>query len=151
LLVLGPAAVKSAQRVDTAGCQLDVAPTILGVIGRPYDSVFYGRNLLSPAAHRFALLNHNRSIAIYREPELVTLSLGKLVERFTRRDRRSLIRQPSIQPRKPAAQDAAALFQTADELYSERRYSVRPMARPTPLWPVAARKSLIPNLSTISF
>ncbi len=125
LLILGPAAVKNPQRVNTAGCQLDVTPTILGLIGRPYDSVFYGRDLLSPAAHRFALLNHNRSIAIYRAPELVTLSLGKVVERFTRSDRKTLTRQPLDGNTEAASLDATALFQTADELYNQRRYSAR--------------------------
>jgi phosphoglycerol transferase MdoB-like AlkP superfamily enzyme len=124
LLIVGPAAVQHSQRIDTAGCQLDVAPTILGLIGRPYDSVFYGRDLLTPAAERFALLNHNRSIAIYREPELVALSLGKVVERFTRADRHTLIKQGLDAATQEAAKDATALFQTADELYRERRYTI---------------------------
>ena len=132
LLILGPAAVKSAQRVATAGCQLDVTPTILGLIGRPYDSVFYGRDLLAPAANRFALLNHNRSIAIYREPELVALSLGKVVERFTREDRKTLARQPMDASTEAASQDAIALFQTADELYNQHRYSARPTQQAIP-------------------
>lgn len=133
LLILGPAAVKQAARIETAGCQLDVAPTLLGLIGRPYDSVFYGRDLLSPASARFALLNHNRSIALYREPELIALSLGKVVERFTRIDRTKLERRPLDPATEYAAGDAAALFQTADELYSQRRYAVKPTnAEPTP-------------------
>ena len=126
LLIAGPAAVEKARRIATPGCQLDIAPTLLGIIGRPYDSIFYGRDLLAPAASRFALLNHNRSIAIYREPELVALSLGKVVERFTHRDRGTLDRQPPDAATWEAARDATALFQTADELYTQRRYTVRP-------------------------
>jgi phosphoglycerol transferase MdoB-like AlkP superfamily enzyme len=125
LLVVGPAAVNKACRIDTLGCQLDIAPTLLGLIGRPYESTFFGRDLLAPASSRFALLNHNRSIAIYREPELVTLSLGKVIERFTRADRRSLTRQPLDLTADEAARDATALFQVADELYSQRRFVVR--------------------------
>ena len=125
MLIVGPAAVPAARRVETHGCQLDVAPTILSIIGRPYDSVFYGRDLLSPASARFALLNHNRSIAIYREPELVALSLGKVVERFTRTDRKTLVRQPLDAPTEESARNATALYQTADELYNQRRYSVK--------------------------
>jgi phosphoglycerol transferase MdoB-like AlkP superfamily enzyme len=126
LLIAGPAAVTKPLRVETPGCQLDVAPTILGLIGRPYDSVFYGRDLLAPAARRFALLNHNRSIALYREPELVALSLGKVVERFTRQDRKTLVHQSLDAPTEEAARDATALFQTADELYMQHRYEVIP-------------------------
>jgi phosphoglycerol transferase MdoB-like AlkP superfamily enzyme len=125
LLVLGPAAVSKAIRIDTLGCQLDIGPTLLGLIGRPYESTFFGRDLLALASSRFALLNHNRSIAIYRESELVTLSLGKVIERFTRADRRSLTRQPLDSAADEAARDATALFQVADELYSQRRFVVR--------------------------
>jgi len=129
LLLVGPSVVKSATRVDTLGCQLDIAPTLLGLIGRPYDSTFFGRDLLAPASSRFALLNHNRSIAIYREPELVALSLGKIVEHFTRIDRKTLVRQAEDSSASEAADDATALFQVADELYSQRRYRVREESR----------------------
>ena len=126
MLIAGPAAVAQAKRVETLGCQLDVAPTIMSLIGRPYDSVFYGRDLLSPASARFALLNHNRSIALYREPELVALSLGKVIERFTRtdrknthppsarrRDRRSLPRRHGALPNSRRTLHAAALLRAA--------------------------------------
>lgn len=124
LLILGPAVVPQSRRINTLGCQLDVAPTLLGLIGRPYDSVFYGRDLLAPAASRFALLNHNRSIALYREPELVALSLGKVIERYTRTNRKTLICQPLDAATEEMSHEATALFQTADELYTQRRYAV---------------------------
>ena len=130
MLIVGPAAVAQARRVETHGCQLDVAPTVMGIIGRPYDSVFYGRDLLAPASSRFALLNHNRSIALYREPELVALSLGKVIERFTRRDERTLVRQELDDATHEASRDAIALFQTAYELYFQRRFSVQSLGNP---------------------
>jgi phosphoglycerol transferase MdoB-like AlkP superfamily enzyme len=130
MLLAGPAVVKAPSRVDTLGCQLDVAPTLMGLIGRPYESTFFGRDLLQPAAHRFALLNHNRSIAIYREPELVALSLGKVVERFTRVDEKTLERRDLDPTTEAASRDATALFQTADELYNERRYNIKAAAAP---------------------
>ncbi len=126
LLILGPAAVKAPVRIDTLGCQLDFAPTVLGMIGRPYDTVFYGRDLLAPAASRFALMNHNRSIALFRENEMIALSLGKVIERFKRTDRNTVSREPLDDSTTEAAADATALFQTASELYNERRYSISP-------------------------
>ena len=42
MLIAGPAVVKTARRASMLGCQLDVGPTLLGLIGRPYDSVFLG-------------------------------------------------------------------------------------------------------------
>jgi phosphoglycerol transferase MdoB-like AlkP superfamily enzyme len=129
MLVLGPTAVKAPSRVDVHGCQLDVAPTILGMIGRPYDTVFYGRDLLAPAAMRFAVMHHNRSIALYRGDEMIALSLGKVVERFVRASRKSVERS-SESANAEAAADTTALFQTAAELYNERRYRVVPAIPP---------------------
>jgi phosphoglycerol transferase MdoB-like AlkP superfamily enzyme len=126
LIVTGGTLAGQPRRVETPGCQLDVAPTLLGLIGRPYDTVFYGRDLLAPAADRFALLNHNRSIALYRGSEMVALSLGKVIERFTARDRKTLELQPLDAATREQANDATALFQTADELYNQHRYSVQP-------------------------
>lgn len=42
MLIAGPAVVKTARHASMLGCQLDVGPTRLGLIGRPYDSFFLG-------------------------------------------------------------------------------------------------------------
>jgi phosphoglycerol transferase MdoB-like AlkP superfamily enzyme len=125
---VGPAVVKQPLKVDVPGCQLDVAPTLLGLIGRPYETVFYGRDLLHPAADRFALLNHNRSIGIYRAPNMVALSLGRVTERFSRVNRNTLQRESLGSEGKESADDVTALFQTADELYRAHHFAVRPPA-----------------------
>src|SRR5207253_9088894 len=46
LVILGPAVVRAPQRLPQLGCSLDVAPTVLGLLGRPYDTMFFGRDLL---------------------------------------------------------------------------------------------------------
>jgi hypothetical protein len=80
----------------------------------------------SPRRRRFALLNHNRSIALYRDPDMIALSLGKVVERFARVDRQTMSRVPMDADAVETAKDATALFQTADELYMQRGYAVTP-------------------------
>jgi phosphoglycerol transferase MdoB-like AlkP superfamily enzyme len=52
LVILGPAAVKSAARVSRLGSSLDVGPTLLGLIGRPYETLFFGRDLLAASPAR---------------------------------------------------------------------------------------------------
>ncbi len=52
LLIAGPAVVKSPSRVGQLGCSLDVPTTILGLLGRPYESMFFGRDLLQEPAGR---------------------------------------------------------------------------------------------------
>ncbi|MDB6057849.1 MAG: Sulfatase, partial [Verrucomicrobiales bacterium] len=124
LLVLGPAAVNSPSRHSELGCQLDVAPTILGLIGRPYQSMFYGRDLLKNG-NRFAVLNHNRDIGMYRDGHLVVLNLKGGVEYFLGEPKGEDMKlSPADAVDVELEHDAIALFQTADDLYINRRFRV---------------------------
>ncbi|MEI6712700.1 MAG: LTA synthase family protein [Verrucomicrobiota bacterium] len=112
---------------DVLGCQLDVAPTILSIVGRPYDSLFFGRDLLSPVpAPRRAMLNHNRSVGIYRDNRLVALSLNKVVEQFKGDPKGKLERIPVDEEAQEIANEATALLQVADDLYMHRNYRWKP-------------------------
>lgn len=123
LLFLGPAVVKQPTRNAVLGSQIDVAPTILGLLGRPYESMFYGRDLMKQ--HReFVVLNHNRDIGMYRDHHLVVLNLKKGVEYFhgdpKTENMRKIVSQDPID--RDVESDATALFQTADQLYMSRNY-----------------------------
>jgi phosphoglycerol transferase MdoB-like AlkP superfamily enzyme len=124
LLVLGPAVGSRPSRVATLGGQLDVAPTVLGLIGRPYECSFFGRNLLSlPPQTGRALLHHNRDIGLYEGERMAVLGLNQSVEYFHGDPRTEPLRQVD----KPdeldgkAERDAAALFLVADDLYRTQR------------------------------
>ncbi len=124
-LIAGPCVVDKPQRIDVPGCQLDITPTILGLIGRPYRSLFYGHDLLKPGAaeRNKSLMHHNRSIAIYRDQRQVVFGLNKSVEYW-----QGVIGSGKMERAKEdeiflgLQQDGAALFTTADALYTNRRY-----------------------------
>jgi phosphoglycerol transferase MdoB-like AlkP superfamily enzyme len=124
LLITGPAVVKAPARLGQLGCSLDVAPTILGLIGRPYETLFFGRDLLNQPDNERVLINHNRDIGMFARERLVVFGLRKTVE-FYRGDPK---RQELESLDKPApaddelSKDAIALFQVADDLYLGRRY-----------------------------
>lgn len=126
-LVVGPAVVEKATRVAIPGCQLDVAPTILGLLDRPYDTVFFGHDLCRvPPEQTRALINHNRSIGLYRGERLVTFSLNKIVDAYTGTPWTGFT--PLVPPdatTQPLIEEATALFQVADELYTGGRYRVQ--------------------------
>jgi phosphoglycerol transferase MdoB-like AlkP superfamily enzyme len=129
LVITGPAAVKTPARIGQLGCSLDVAPTILGLVGRPYDSLFFGRDLLKcePQEGR-ALLNHNRDIGLLAGDRLVVLGLMKTVEFYAGDPKRvdvSLVREPTEADHRLEL-DAMALYQVADDLYVHQRYSLDP-------------------------
>lgn len=125
LLIAGPAVVKTPQRLGQLGCSLDVAPTALGLVGRPYDSLFFGRDLLklSPPQGR-ALLNHNRDIGLLARDRMVVLGLMQ-TEEFYSGDPKRIEMKPLLHPEptdRQLEENAMSLFQIADELYMHQQY-----------------------------
>ncbi len=129
LIIVGPAVVTNAARVDALGSSLDVSPTLLGLIGRPYDSLFFGRDLLKqPPGKGRVPLNHNRDIGLYMDERMVTLGLRKTVEYYTG-DPRKTEAVPNPQPSAADLElekDCEALYQVADELYTSRQFRLDP-------------------------
>jgi len=127
LVILGPAAVKASARVSQLGCSLDVSPTILGLLGRPYQSLFFGRDLLkSKPEEGRVFLNHNRDIGMLAGERMVVLGLRQTDE-FYQGDPKvvdvNLLPQPTDTDRE-LEKDAIAIYQVADDLYMHRRYRI---------------------------
>ena len=127
MVLLGPTFVNSPQRVSTLASQVDVVPTLLGMLGRPYQSLFFGRDLFKEIPNeRLVLVNHNRSVGAYRNQRLVVLSLNKKVEFFHgdpkagQMQRRDQGEAEDLELLK----DATAMFQVADELYMNYRFTL---------------------------
>jgi phosphoglycerol transferase MdoB-like AlkP superfamily enzyme len=128
LVIVGPAVIKEPSRVPQLGCSLDVAPTILGMLGRPYQTLFFGRDLLnSPPEGGRVLINHNRDIGMFRDDRLVVLGINKTVEFYRGNPKKQdmhHVAQPDAADLE-LERDATALFQTADDLYMHERYRVQ--------------------------
>ena len=112
---------------------MDIPMTILAMIGRPYEVMFFGRNLLKlPKGDGRAFLNHNRDIGMFAKERLVVLGLQKTVE-FWKGDPKKTGLEPLPHPgpfEKELERDAIAMFQVADEMYMNHRYHLDP--DPTP-------------------
>lgn len=128
LVILGPAAVKSPERIPILGNSLDVAPTILGMLGRPYETMFFGRNLFneSPADKQHALLNHNRSIGLFRNDKFVVLGLKQGVEFYSGNPKQVDLRPwtTATDADREQEKDAISIYQVADDLYMNNRYRI---------------------------
>ncbi|MEY2428695.1 MAG: hypothetical protein QOJ40_1580 [Verrucomicrobiota bacterium] len=127
LLIAGPAVVKAPSRVSQVGCSLDVSPTILGLLGRPYETMFFGRDLLNMQSEDGRVfLGHNRDIGMLAHDRLVVLGLMKTSEFYEGNPKvmeMSLLPQPTDADRE-LEKDAIAIYQVADDLYSNRRYRI---------------------------
>ena len=109
----------SPRHVDTLVSQLDVAPTVLGLLNISYDSVFFGKDALAPGP-RWALLNHNRDIALLRGGMIS--ELGFRQTRATYAYDAGTNMQNRIADDAEGTRDAASVFQVAYSLYAGRRY-----------------------------
>jgi phosphoglycerol transferase MdoB-like AlkP superfamily enzyme len=109
------------RRVDTLMTQIDVAPTVLGMLGLPYEAPFFGQDVLHvPEASRIALFSHDHDVAIYRDGRLAVMGMdGKVRDYLYGREGETFT---------PVAPDPAldalgvAYFQTATELFQAHHY-----------------------------
>jgi phosphoglycerol transferase MdoB-like AlkP superfamily enzyme len=127
LVIAGPAVVKSPARIGQLGCSLDVAPTVLGLIGRPYETMFFGRDLLKmkPEEGR-VFINHNRDIGMMAGERLVVLGLMNTVEFYEGNPKVENIKRMS-RPEDTdleVEKDAIAIYQVADDLYTHQLYRI---------------------------
>ena len=110
------------RRVDGLMTQIDIAPTVLGLLGLPYEAPFFGQDVLhEPAdASRVALFSHDHDVAIYRDGRIAVLGMDGQVRDF--------LYDRSRDSFKPVAADPAldalgiAYFQTASDLFKAHQY-----------------------------
>ena len=107
--------------IDTLTGQIDIAPTVLGLLGFGYRAPFFGQDVLAhPEARRIALFSHNHDVGILEGDRMVVLGLNR-TERFFSYDRATDKYTPA--PGDPALADLGiAYYQTAFELFHEHAY-----------------------------
>ena len=127
LLVLAPGRITPG-RVDTETSQIDLAPTVLGMLGLPYDAPFFGQDVLHwSGGPRTLLFNHNHTVAAFRDGHLAILDLNRKVrcERYERAS--GSARRESDRFTTEACDGAlvdltTAYFQVGYELFTQGRY-----------------------------
>lgn len=109
------------RRVDTLAGQIDIAPTLLGLLGIPYTAPFFGQNLLGPnPGPRIALFNHNHDIALYRDGRIVVLGLQRKSTTYSYDKEKNTFK---VEPRDTDLEDLAiAYYQTAFEQFRSHNY-----------------------------
>jgi phosphoglycerol transferase MdoB-like AlkP superfamily enzyme len=123
LLLYSPRHIKPG-RVDTLTSQIDIAPTVIGMLGFDYDSTFFGIDVLRKDIRpdRLIPLNHNRDIALFDGRNLYELGFRKTSAQYAYDPVTHLQTRTAIEPER--MKDAIAVFQKAFEFYNERRYNI---------------------------
>jgi phosphoglycerol transferase MdoB-like AlkP superfamily enzyme len=120
LLVYSPKHIRPGT-VEALGSQIDIAPTVLGLLNMSYDSVFFGRDLLlADAGDKYALLSHNRDVALYRQGELIELGIRRASNTFVY-DKKANI-QTATARNEEQIKNAVSIFQVAYNLFVNGEY-----------------------------
>lgn len=122
LLILAPEAMPP-QVVTTATSQIDIAPTVMGLLGLAYEAPFYGQDVLRlPTSEPHPiLLNHDHDVGLLLGDRLAVLGLQQENHYYQVGDHDDLT---TIAP-DPALSDLAiSYFQTAFTLFQEHAYQL---------------------------
>jgi len=115
--------------IDRLSSQIDLAPTLLDLAGVEASGPFFGESVLRlPATGGRAFLHHDRDFGILTDDALVVLGLGKTV-RYYRRSGKAVdvfqaVGAAPDQDLRQLERRAIAVFQTASELYENRRFAL---------------------------
>jgi phosphoglycerol transferase MdoB-like AlkP superfamily enzyme len=117
LLIYAPKLIK-AQEITKLSSQIDLAPTLFGLMHWSYRSKFYGRDILSEDFRPRALVGNYQKLGLYQEDRLTILLPNKTIKSF---QVRSLSREgneyQTITPKRDDVDDAVAYYQSASYFY----------------------------------
>lgn len=120
LLIMAPGRVQP-QQVTGPISQMDIAPTVLGLLGLPYQAPFFGQNAFAANEQsRVLLFNHNHDVALYQDGRLAVLGLNNSLHTY--KCRLGTDRLDEIANDNRLADLAAAYYQTAFNLFARHAY-----------------------------
>jgi hypothetical protein len=117
------------RRIARVTSQLDVAPTLMGILGGDYPSTFFGEDVLrDPTGEGFAPMVYDRKrIGLLRGPRFgVFLENGDELAFVRGPDGAGFLPTPLGASERDEHRDGAALLQLAETLLEERRYRSTP-------------------------
>jgi phosphoglycerol transferase MdoB-like AlkP superfamily enzyme len=116
MLIWSPAHV-APRRVGHLVAQVDLAPTLLALLGLPHTSTFLGADALSPAYRPRAFISNYQKVGLVRDGVLTVL---KPVRKFAQYevDLRTGALRPLEVPRPDLVEATRAYYQGADDLFS---------------------------------
>jgi phosphoglycerol transferase MdoB-like AlkP superfamily enzyme len=113
----------AATEVNQLISQIDIMPTLLGLMHISYDTVAFGNDVLKgDPAHNYVLLSHNRDVALYHGEELDELGLQKTSQ--TLHYRKGSREQTQLAKNDESLKNTVSIFQTAYDLLMNHHYKV---------------------------
>jgi len=120
LLIMAPGHVQPKQ-VASPVSQIDIAPTVLGLLGLPYTAPFFGQNVFTEnEASKILLFNHNHDVALYQNGKLAVLGLHNSLHTY--KYHLGQERLEDVADDRTLADLAVAYYQTAFNLFTQHAY-----------------------------
>ena len=120
LLIMAPGHL-APEQIDCPISQMDIAPTVMGLLGLPYSAPFFGQNVFAESDNaRVLLFNHNHDVALYQNGRLAVLGLRNDVHTYAYRLGDESM-QETVQD-KTLLDLATAYYQTAFNLFLHHQY-----------------------------
>jgi len=117
LIVYAPKLIKP-KVVTKLASQVDVMPTILGILGQNYEAKYYGDNILDDDHQERAFIGNYQKIGLYRNHILTELSPDKTVQSYKVKQQTLYSTEYlKVKPSKDDEVDTVAYYQSASYLY----------------------------------
>lgn len=130
------------QRVDHLASQIDVAPTLLGLLNFRYRSRFFGSDILLPGSPRRALLANYQTVGWYQDGTVIELKPGGRARAV---DAASGLERPLDARSQALTEQAISYYQIASESFSSGAMRLdAPQARASRAGSVAAGAARAP-------
>jgi phosphoglycerol transferase MdoB-like AlkP superfamily enzyme len=81
MIIYAPEILKP-QVIDKVSSQIDIMPTLFGLLNWSYKSKFYGKNILDPLFEERALISTYQKLGLYKKNKLSILSVGKKIQSY---------------------------------------------------------------------
>jgi phosphoglycerol transferase MdoB-like AlkP superfamily enzyme len=107
------------RRFDAMMSQIDVAPTVLGLLGVGYRSRFVGADVLSPAYRPRAFISNYQKVAMLRPDGLLTVLKPVRQAAQYQADLATGVLAPVASPDAAAVEETIHYYQGADELFNQ--------------------------------
>lgn len=131
LLIYSPKHL-GAREVDLPISQIDIVPTVLGMLGLSYDAPFYGADLFDPAVAqpRPIMMSHNHDVAMMQGDHLTILGLNQAVRSYHvdqgTFNATKAFAQSEVTDNSESVDLLTAYLQSGYELFKARRYKIAP-------------------------
>lgn len=112
------------RKIDTLASQIDIAPTLLGLLGVPYESRFFGKDILKMAPERGrALIANYQRLGLYRGGKLAYLSPRRGIDVVDDPEGDGMPRQEIGPEDEELVHDTISYYQGASEIFDRHLHA----------------------------